>query len=946
MSIRHAIAASALAIALATGAAHAAPHPNPAIAFPQEHSQFKPDPDLVFGRLPNGMTYILQHNATPEHTASVIMRVAAGSMMETDRQKGLAHFVEHMAFQGTTNIPRGELKHILERNGFAFGADANAFTTASTTNYALSAPKSDDETVGTALFIMREIAGNMLIAPDAVESERGVILSEERVRDNPAMHRDKAFGQFLYPGLRMADYSQPIGSVDIIKSAPPAELASFYHSWYRPELATLIVIGDFDAKAVEARIKKNFSDWKAAGAMPAEPDWGTYAPKGPRVFNYAEKGLTREIDATWITPPETRPDMPARQAESLQDSILMGLMNRRYQQAIQAGTADYLGAGLFGYNNFKTSHNIGLSVTPKPGKSKEAFVQAHEMLRTFMTGGVSDAEAAIFAGSLATAHGNFEKSWPTRDNNGIAWGLVDSLDRDSVPIGLVEHLKEIDGDGALVTKDALNGRLKQLFAGDGPIFTDYGEDTSDFAPDAVTAAYTELNGHTAQAFADAAKKDWPYTSFGPEVKPVSHSVDPDFGYGHYVFPNGVVLNVLNEHYTANYVGVQVDFMGGTQAMDRAVPRPAALPLGTFVLQGGLKKISLNDAQAALAGKTANVNFAMTGRKSILNGGTVPADLLTEMQLLMAFTVDPALTPQSYTQWQAYVPEQLKTMKTDPGQMLGREMSSVLHPGDWRFDAKWLDKAPQTPWADVASIYTDALKDTPIVITIVGDMDEAAAVSAVGQTFANLPQRPADAQMAKDGNLMTFPPAQHEFAFTHEGRADQNISLELWPTHDFYADPKEAVQLTILAGVMRNRLFEALRQKDGADYTPEGFATSDGEYKGFGYIQLDATVKSGEDARFRAAVAAIAADLKAKDISADELKRVVAPMIDGLVSAKKSVGYWFQVVEDTGTQPLARDVTKAYESRLKSVTPADLRKLAQTYLRDDTAIHVVMKAAGS
>ena len=204
--------------------------PMPATRFPHEQSAFTPDPAARYGRLANGFTYIIQKNANPAGTAQIYLRIGAGSMMETDRQRGLAHFIEHMAFNGSTHIPRGDLKKILERDGFTFGADANAFTSEAQTVYTLSSPKNDAETIDSALFILRDIAGDVTLDPKAIDEERGVILSEERLRDTAGRNLSLAVNGQLYSGTLYADRDNVIGSTDTIQTVSQAELAAFYHT--------------------------------------------------------------------------------------------------------------------------------------------------------------------------------------------------------------------------------------------------------------------------------------------------------------------------------------------------------------------------------------------------------------------------------------------------------------------------------------------------------------------------------------------------------------------------------------------------------------------------------------------------------------------------------------------------------------------------------------------
>ena len=933
----------ASAALLAAAAPAMAGHAIPAVTFAQERSTFKADPNAIYGRLPNGMTYVIEHNATPAGTAAIQMRVRAGSMMETDAQKGLAHFVEHMAFEGTTHIKHGELKPMLERSGFAFGADANAFTTDSTTTYVLNAPKTDDTTLNQALFILREVAGNMTIDPINVESERGVILAEERLRDNPVSQRNLAFGRFLYPGLREADHSNPIGSVDIIKTAPAAELSRFYHTWYRPELTTLVIVGDFDARAMEKQVQAVFSDWKAATPAPDEPDWGVYQPKGPRVFSYTAIGLDREVAATWLRPLETRPESLERDTEAFQDVMLTFLLNRRYQMMAQSGEAQFVSAGLSAYENYKTTRNLVLDVTPKPGKTKEAFDQAWSVFHAFQAQGVTADDVAMLQSVIPTIRSNIEKGYATRDNGGITGGIIHDIDTDTVDLGLADELKAIDAMMPALAQDSLNAQLKVLFSGDGPVFTDYGTDSiADLPADAVLADSARISASQAEAYAQQTQKPWPYGDFGKPVAPATHTVDPDFGFGHYVFPNGVVLNVKSDTFTANQVLVQVAFGGGTERFDPKTPRPLPLLYSDLFVSGGLGKMDISDIQRTLAGKTASMAYSMSTARATLGGVTTTGDLDLQMQLLMAFATDPGLRGPAYARFQAYVPEYLRNLRATPGGVLGYELRKVTHPNDWRFDSELLAKAPEIAWGDVASLYRESLTDTPITITMAGDVDEAKAVAAVAATFATLPTRPAVAPRAADAQATHFPPAEHEFVFTHEGRADQNISLVLWPTADVYSDLQRYRGLGVLAGVLQNRLYDKLRESEGADYTPQVYSYADSDLPGYGYVQVSATIKVGDDPLFRTTLNTIVADLKAHPPTQDEITRVTAPILQDIETSKKTNGYWFGTLDTVAAYPGGRKSILDYADQIKAVDGAMLMTLARTWLKDDAEIHVTVK----
>ena len=254
----------------------------PAPAWPQVGSDLAPEPGVVFGVLPNGMRYALKHNATPAGQTSLRLRIGSGALEESDDQQGLAHVLEHMSFNGSTHVPAGEMIKILQRKGLAFGPDTNAETEWSQTVYMLDLPKSGNDMLDTGLMLLRETAGELTLDDKALTPERGVVLSEERLRDTPEYRAEKATIEFMLLG-QLAARRFPIGKVDVIEHAPITLLRDYYQANYRPDRATLIAVGDFDPAEMEAKIKARFSDWRpAAGATEApDPDLGAVAARGP-----------------------------------------------------------------------------------------------------------------------------------------------------------------------------------------------------------------------------------------------------------------------------------------------------------------------------------------------------------------------------------------------------------------------------------------------------------------------------------------------------------------------------------------------------------------------------------------------------------------------------------------------------------------------------------------
>ena len=301
-----ALASATLAFALcAAGGVRAAPAiaPPPANVWPQTYADLPPDPAMRFGTLPNGLRYVIMKNATPSGQASLRLRFAAGSMDESDAEQGLAHLLEHMAFDGSTHVANGEMIKILERHGLAFGADTNASTSWEETLYKLDLPKADEDTLDTSLMLLREVASELTLAQDAIDKERGVVLSEERLRDTPGYRVAKASLELGLQG-QLAARRFPIGQVEAVRNATRDQLLDIYTRYYRPERAVLVAVGDFDPDAIEAKIKARFGDWTPKVPPGPEPDRGIPLQRAATTRLVVEPGAPEVVEMNWISPPE------------------------------------------------------------------------------------------------------------------------------------------------------------------------------------------------------------------------------------------------------------------------------------------------------------------------------------------------------------------------------------------------------------------------------------------------------------------------------------------------------------------------------------------------------------------------------------------------------------------------------------------------------------------
>ena len=410
--------------------------------WPQSYSGRAADPAIRFGQLPNGLRYAILHNATPPGQMSLRLYIGSGSMAEADGQQGLAHFLEHMAFRGSTQVADGEMFKILARRGLAFGAHTNAATSQEATIYQLDFPKAGADDADTGLMLFREIASELTLSKASVDAERGVILSEERARDTPAFRAAKAQFSFLMPG-QLASQRWPIGETDVVRRATPEQLRSFYRAEYRPDNAVIVAVGDFDPDAMELKIKQRFDDWKSSPRVPHPPS-GAVQAQGEQVKLFVEAGASQGLQISWVRPYDGLADTDAREQRDDIRKIATLIFNHRLRDVAQLPSAPFAAAQLERANALELADVTNLEVVAPadqlPRAIRAAAIEQQRLLRF----GVTQAELdrvmdELRADARATASGA-----STRETPELANAIVKNVNDGDVPRSPAQDVAELE----------------------------------------------------------------------------------------------------------------------------------------------------------------------------------------------------------------------------------------------------------------------------------------------------------------------------------------------------------------------------------------------------------------------------------------------------------------------------------------------------------------------
>ncbi|TAU92553.1 insulinase family protein, partial [Rhizobium leguminosarum] len=890
-------------------------------------SDLQADPDVHFGTLANGMRFAIMPNVTPAGQAAIRFHIASGSLQENDNQQGLAHFLEHMAFKGSTHVADGEMIPILQRKGLAFGPDINAHTSYDETVYELNLPKVDADTVSTGLMLMRETASELTLDASAFDRERGVILSEEGSRDTPQYRAALEIRNSLLAGKR-ATMRAPIGKTDIISNAPVELLREYYWANYRPERATLIVVGDIDPAAMEIEIRQRFGDWKAVGPPPAEPDPGTLETKGESADVFVVPGGMTSVRIAWTRPYDAAPDTFAKRRTKLIEDLGLRVLQRRLSTIAGKADAPFISAGAGAQDLLHSAHVVQIAADSEPDKWQAALTAIDQEQRRIQEFGVGQAELDREILGYRSIRQAAAAGAATRTTTAIASALAGSVDDNQVFTSPAKDLSLFETMTNGVTAAEVNQALLHAFSGNGPQVVLQTARSPQGGADTVRQVYDASKAIAVSAPSGAADVAWPYTQFGGPGAVVERRTVEDLGLTMVRFSNGVRLTVKPTKLRANEVLVREDIGRGRLGL----PNDHSAPIwaSRAVERSGLKAMDCQDIQNALTGNIVGVDFSVGDSSFKFHGRTRTEDLATQLQLMAAYISDPAYRPEAFKQVQQAYLSRLDRYDASPGGVVSRDFAGLVHSGDprWTFpDRAELSAAKPE---DFETLFRPMVSNGPIDIAIVGDVTVDDAIRMTAETFGALPPRPETAP-SNDWGDVRFPAANKTPVLrTHSGRADIAAAALGVPVGDLLSDLPRSFTAKIAIQIFQNRLIDQFRIAEGASYVLEGYVDLSREVPGYGYAHFSVETEPEKIPRFYAVVEEIATDLRSHDVSPDELARAREPIVETLKHQQQSNEYWIECLHHAQTDSRRLDRIRNSLTGYGKVTAGDIRVFAATY----------------
>lgn len=898
------------------------------------------DPRVHVGILANGMHYEIRHNQTPPGKVTVWLHIGSGSLNENHQQQGLAHYLEHMAFNGTKHFPGNAMFRRFAAIGLTLGRHQNAYTDFDQTTYSLSLPDARPQTLDLALLALSDIAYRMSLEPKQIDAERGVILSEARSYMGPGERTLYKILPQLLPGSRFSR-RLPIGQREDIEHADRTLLKAYYDRWYRPDNSTLLVVGDVDAATMTARIRHYFGDWKARSPrMPdASPGIRPYSDTRAVVVTDPEL-VNAEVGAVRVRGP--RPILTeADYRRSLIDFIGAWIMDRRLNNLIDTGDAPFLSAAV---DTSPLSKYATLASITADGRAHDWRAMLERVLAEvkrarqfgFQAQELADAKQAL----RAWAKDNVDSD-ATRDNRNIIGDLNAAVSDGSHPMSAEQERAVLDRVLPTVTQAEVEAAFRRNYGDEERLFV------VKLPAKNGAAAPSQAQVMAAAATGEATA----VTALPPQIQPHSlltsdpapghvanARIDRDLGIYTYTLTNGVRVHIRQMTYRKNQVYVGVTLAGGTPEETAATRGYTAAAARAWTNPATRSRTS-SQIRDLFIGKNVGVSGQAVGDGLALNVAGSPADLRDGLRLAYLLLTQPRIEPVAFKRFKERTALWLAQRKFSVEAQLDQRVNALLMNNDPRFLPPTQAQVEHISLAGAQRWLDHVIRTAPIEVSIVGDIDRERALRLALTYFGSLPARPTIDNSAAQVRQVALKPGPYN-AMVQVNTITPRASVEVaWRGAD-WANTKDRRALEMAASILELRLFNELREKRGLVYSVDCRAIPGGIYRGSGQFAVSFTTAPNTAMRAADIAQRVIARFVKEGPTAQEMSTMRHQLAQRLQSEQREPSFWAATLATLDYHQTHLDDLKSAPKTMLAYTAVDLRAALQKYLVPPGQLRVV------
>ena len=906
------------------------------------------DKNVKIGHLENGLTYYIRHNAFPEHVASFYIAQKVGSINENDDQRGLAHLLEHLAFNGTEHFKGNSLQDYLQSIGVEYGRNLNAYTSIDKTVYYFTdVPTTRTSAVDSCMLILKDWSNGISLTKEAINDERDVVHNEYRLRMVGQQLMLERNLPKLYQGEKYG-YRMPIGLMSVVDGCDPETLRAYYRKWYRPDNQAIIIVGDIDVDHVEAQIKKLFSGIKvpknAAKVVPvpvADNDTAIYVIDKNKEQKFDMINIMMKTDAY----PDSLKGNMAYLIEGYLRNVVGSMFDARLSEQTREADCPFLqgSAGIGSYLISGTKDAFSISGVAKPGKVKEAyaaFLREAKRVRDFGFTATEYARAKEnFLSGMETMYENRNKM----KNEQFTTQYVDHFtDNEPIP-ALEDEYKIYQMIVPNLPVEIINNAMKNLISETDTNFVSIvlmkeAEGVSYPTEQELAAIVKQVRGEKLEAYVDNVKQE-PLMASAPKAGSIKKVVENKvLGFKKLTLSNGAKVVLKKTDYKDNEIRVAGSANVGYSAFQNDPVNAANA--STVWEVSGLAGFTGNDLQKMLAGKQCSVGLTMSPFRHGIAGTSTPKDLETMMQLLYLSMTNLTKDEKAFENLKNTYTTVLSNKSNNPNMVYQDSIQSTLYLGNK------LALLPNVE--DIQNINYDRVLDMQkqlygnakdFTFYFVGNYDEKVLLPLIEQYIASLPNK----GMKLKNQKIPYAKGEVKNIFTKAMENPQSQAREMWFVKLPAYTQKTAVLADISARLLEMKYLRSIREELSAAYSTGASCGLIFDYDGKLALTINGTAQLNPD-KVDAAVPCFFKGMEETIAAPDanDLQKVKEILLKQAGVDEKTNSYWMQVLSMYDLRKV--DTHTNYREMVKSVTAQQISDfLKNVVLKSGNHFEVIMKA---
>ena len=907
------------------------------------------DPDVRIGKLDNGLTYYIRHNNWPENRAEFYIAQKVGSIQENDDQRGLAHFLEHMAFNGSKHFKGNELIRWCESVGINFGGDLNAYTSIDETVYNISnVPTTREGIIDSCLLILYDWADGLLLEQEEIEKERGVIHEEWRLRTSAFMRMLERDLPKLYPGSKYG-HRMPIGLMEIIDNFERPFLQSYYEKWYRPDNQGIIVVGDVDVDQIEKKIKDMFSPIVL-------PENRTLVTKEPvpdnaeaiYVIDKDKEQRTNEVMIMMkheVFPDSLKGTITYMLSDYLKDACIL-MLNDRLKEYAEKPESPFLSAraadGRYILSSTMDAFEIDLS--PKDGQIEAAVTAALTEARRAAEFGFTATEYNRFkqnyTSQLEKQYSNKDKRYNSQFVNQCVQNFLNNTPMPSIDY-IYTTMKQIIPMLPLQTVNALMKELILPTDSNLVVFSMNTEKEGNVYPteDSMKKAVANARSAQIEAYVDNVK-DEPLMTTMPKKGSIKKETKNDqFGYTELTLSNGAKVILKQTDFKKDQVLLRGEGFGGSALYGEK--DFANIKMFDDVIEAsGLGNFSHTELEKALAGKIASASISLDSNRQNVSGSSTPKDIETMLQLVYLYFTNIAKDQKSYDNLMQTTEVSLKNRLLQPEAVLQDSLTATLtcnNPRNKVLTTADLTKVSYDRILEMAKEQT--ANAAAFTFTIIGNYDESTIRPLIETYLASLP---AKKKVVKSPKVSTLFKGVAINNFKQKAETPKAFAVMQWYSEDIPMTAENDIKIDMAGQILSMEYLKKIREDASAAYTVQAMAGIErNDFETIAQILAVCPMKP-EKADTAIMILRDEVTAMAKTCDAEKLQKVKEYMLKSHGDQVKQNSYWLSIIN--GWRKYGIDFHSNYEKLVNAQTPESISALVKEVLKSGNRAEVIMLPA--